>query len=564
MGAIGVLPKHPGVGFSLSSRSSSPDPAYPSPCSTGSTSRPSACSERCSSPSQSASIPGPTAASASGPSRRKRCCAMPREHLRGVRIFRRARSLVICNEAFRRMHSLSQDTIFAGARFEDMLRAGVAKGQYPDAIGRELEWMAERLRTHRELSAPIEHQMPDGRWLLVSERRTSRGGSAGLRVDITTLKNVQAELRASREHLARAQRIGHMGSDARDLRSDAVEWSDETFRIFGVSRDKFVPTTENFLALVHPDDRPRILARLERMRGGNDARSGRIPDHPAGRRAALCPPGSRARLERRGRADRICRYGSGYHRASARAGSPTRARATAAPFAKARSARDPRRRRRARPQQLAGTDPRLGQAGARKIARGRSAARGSRHHRPGERARPRSRQADPRFQPQGSAGPPRDRPCRHRARCGSDAARRPIDDDRSGSGNRPGAGALRRCRTAPSSHRQPGDQCGAGDRNRRGSRHGRLAVGQWQHPTRGCRYRLRDGCGHRQADLRAVLYDEDRRRRHGARPVGGPRDRRGARRPYRGFERTRPGNDVHRALPGRCDRVRRRAEAMAA
>ena len=186
----------------------------------------------------------------------------------GFAFFDESDRLVICNEAYRLMHSLSQDAIFAGARFEDVLRAGLAKGQYPDAIGREQEWMAERLRTHRELSAPIEQRMPDGRWLLVSERRTSRGGTAGLRVEITTLKNVQAELRASREHLARAQRIGRMGSDARDLRSDAVEWSDETFRIFGVTRDKFMPTTENFLALVHPDDRPHILARLDRIEAG--------------------------------------------------------------------------------------------------------------------------------------------------------------------------------------------------------------------------------------------------------------------------------------------------------
>jgi PAS domain S-box-containing protein len=176
--------------------------------------------------------------------------------------------LVICNEPYRRMYSQSGEAIFAGARFEDMLRAGLAKGQYQDAVGREQEWLAERLQMHRVLTGPIEQQMPDGRWFLVSERRTSRGGTAGLRVDITALKNVQAELRASREHLARAQRIGRMGSDARDLRTDALEWSDETFRIFGVSRDNFVPTTENFLALVHPDDRARIRARLEQIQAG--------------------------------------------------------------------------------------------------------------------------------------------------------------------------------------------------------------------------------------------------------------------------------------------------------
>jgi PAS domain-containing protein len=88
------------------------------------------------------------------------------------------------------------------------------------------------------------------------------GGITGLRVDITELKTAQAALQRSEERLNRAQRLAAMGSDLRDLRTGAREWewSDESYRIFGVTRDDFVPTQENVFRLIHPDDRPVIMA----------------------------------------------------------------------------------------------------------------------------------------------------------------------------------------------------------------------------------------------------------------------------------------------------------------
>jgi len=61
------------------------------------------------------------------------------------------------------------------------------------------------------------------------------------------------------DQLERAQRLTHMGTDVRDLRAGDREWSDETYRIFGVSRESFDATQENVLALIHPDDRHLIL-----------------------------------------------------------------------------------------------------------------------------------------------------------------------------------------------------------------------------------------------------------------------------------------------------------------
>jgi PAS domain S-box-containing protein len=75
-------------------------------------------------------------------------------------------------------------------------------------------------------------------------------------------------LRRSQEHLARAQRIAHTGSDLRNMRTDEAEWSDETYRIFGVSRDTYVPSTANFLRMLHPDDRALVLATRDQIKNG--------------------------------------------------------------------------------------------------------------------------------------------------------------------------------------------------------------------------------------------------------------------------------------------------------
>src|SRR6185312_14423091 len=163
----------------------------------------------------------------------------------GFVIYDKDDRLVLCNEAFRKLYPEAAELMVPGTRFEDVLRSALKQGRYPDAIGREEEWLAERMRARREFSGPFEAQWADGRWMLISERRTSSGGIAGLRVDITALKRVQQSLRDSQERLDRTQKIAHIGTVERNLRSGTVVWSDETYRIFGVDQSSYSPSADN-------------------------------------------------------------------------------------------------------------------------------------------------------------------------------------------------------------------------------------------------------------------------------------------------------------------------------
>ncbi len=178
----------------------------------------------------------------------------------GFAIYDRDDRFVMCNEAYRRLHHRGTDLMVPGARFEDLLRVNVAEGRYPDAKGREAEWIAQRLCAHQKFEGTLEHQLSDGRWMLVRDRRMRNGGITGLRIDVTELKTTQAALQKSEERLNRAQRLAAIGSDLRDLRTGEREWSDESYRILGVTREDFVPTQENVFRLIHPDDRPVIMA----------------------------------------------------------------------------------------------------------------------------------------------------------------------------------------------------------------------------------------------------------------------------------------------------------------
>jgi PAS domain S-box-containing protein len=69
-----------------------------------------------------------------------------------------------------------------------------------------------------------------------------------------------AQLEAERARLAAVQTVAKIGSWETDLCTLEVKWSAETHRIFETDPETFRPQHQDFLDLVHPEDRERVAA----------------------------------------------------------------------------------------------------------------------------------------------------------------------------------------------------------------------------------------------------------------------------------------------------------------
>jgi len=114
-----------------------------------------------------------------------------------------------------------------------------------------------------------EHRMrhKDGHWIWILDRgkvmeRDAQGNAVravGTHLDITARKTVEMRLRESEALLQRAQAVAHVGSWEMDVATHRLEWSAETYRIFGLAPD--TPADyQLFLSFIHPDDRHHVDA----------------------------------------------------------------------------------------------------------------------------------------------------------------------------------------------------------------------------------------------------------------------------------------------------------------
>ena len=132
--------------------------------------------------------------------------------------------------------------------------------------------------------------------------RDANGAITGIGMvasDITDRRLTEQELRDQRALLAEAQKVAGLGCWEWDPESGRLAWSDELYRIYGVTREEFTPSFEAYLERVHADDRQNSGAMMARalMDGRGFTMQERIV-RPGGEVRYLRSQGEVARNER--------------------------------------------------------------------------------------------------------------------------------------------------------------------------------------------------------------------------------------------------------------------------
>jgi signal transduction histidine kinase len=118
----------------------------------------------------------------------------------GFALYDASDRIVLYNRKYVDYNPLIADVIMPGTPKETMLRESVRRGALVLNGMAPEDYIAWRLERHRNPGEPIEIQLADGRWILITEKRTDDGGIVGTRSDITELKMREMEmLRISRQ-----------------------------------------------------------------------------------------------------------------------------------------------------------------------------------------------------------------------------------------------------------------------------------------------------------------------------------------------------------------------------
>src|SRR3984957_8302368 len=87
----------------------------------------------------------------------------------------------------------------------------------------------------------------------------------GTDVDVTERKRAEEALQRSEAYLAEAQKLTHTGSWVWNVRTDALFWSQEVFRIYDYDPKQMAHPRWDFFERIHPEDRPGFEQRKKRL-----------------------------------------------------------------------------------------------------------------------------------------------------------------------------------------------------------------------------------------------------------------------------------------------------------
>ncbi len=81
--------------------------------------------------------------------------------------------------------------------------------------------------------------------------------------DISQRKKAETELHQSRQRLRDLQSLAGLATWSYDVRTESVSWSEEAFLLADRDPEQGPPTPEEFMELIHPEDRPKLKTTID-------------------------------------------------------------------------------------------------------------------------------------------------------------------------------------------------------------------------------------------------------------------------------------------------------------
>ena len=149
--------------------------------------------------------------------------------------------LVTCSSIYRELFPSVADDRVPGAFFEDHLRKDILQHHLFEIEGDEEAYLKRHLALHRNPRKPFEHQLRNGRWILVNERRTSDGGTVSLLTDVTAIKIREHVLQMSEERFLKVLHASPTITSVTSLRDgQLLDVNDTWCRSMGFQREEVI------------------------------------------------------------------------------------------------------------------------------------------------------------------------------------------------------------------------------------------------------------------------------------------------------------------------------------
>ncbi len=168
-------------------------------------------------------------------------------------------NITFCNDYFLQLTGWGQDEIIGKNWISTCL---------PDRITKDIGQVLNEALVSGD--APSHHENEiltrQGAERLVSWSNTVLRDPAGKPIgissigeDITEKRRTEQHIKRSETELKKAQAYAHVGSWIWDIKNGKLEWSDEMFAIFGISKENFSGNLQEVVAnAIHPDDRQKV------------------------------------------------------------------------------------------------------------------------------------------------------------------------------------------------------------------------------------------------------------------------------------------------------------------